>query len=148
MTLKVYTARIDYRGDDRFDITRGKASGDGLAFAPSNAILQPALADRKRAEECMEGACRDGAIGALHRATALDIEAKAWAKYAPAYVEEMRVSYRTQRGAWDRLLAQSRVTLVCFCNLAKYPGHCHRVLLAELLVACGAEYMGERPAGM
>jgi hypothetical protein len=35
MSLKVYTARIDYRGEDRFDITRKSATGDGLALAAS-----------------------------------------------------------------------------------------------------------------
>lgn len=128
MTLRVSTARVSYCGADRFDVTRGSGRGDGLAFAPSTTILAPALAARKLAEACLrKGAPRQAA----------SIEDAAWAVYAPLYVAEMRAGYGKRdapgphREAWDRLLARERVVLVCFCDVEKWRGHCHRVLLAR-----------------
>ena len=43
MTLRVHTARVSYGGADRLDITRKSAPPEGIAFAPSWAILRPAL---------------------------------------------------------------------------------------------------------
>lgn len=43
MSLIVYTSRISSRDPDRFDVTRKSGKEDGLAFAPSWAILRPAL---------------------------------------------------------------------------------------------------------
>ncbi len=144
MTLRVFTARLSYVGVDRLDITRKSATDEGIAFAPSWGILTAALDARRKADECMKGAQRDGAVGALHRATAWEIESAAWTEYEPRYVDEMRRSYEAHRDRWRALLARECVTLVCFCNLARWPGHCHRVILAGLLVKCGAEYVGER----
>jgi hypothetical protein len=135
---------LSYVGADRLDITRKSATDEGIAFAPSWGILTAALDARRKADECMKGAQRDGAVGALHRATAWEIESAAWTEYEPRYVDEMRRSYEAHRDRWRALLARERVTLVCFCNLARWPGHCHRVILAGLLVKCGAEYVGER----
>ena len=103
-------------------------------FAPSQTILSPALAARKRAVDVQSRAPD----------VALAVETAAWKVYVPAYTAEMRVSYVKHRDAWDRLLARDEVTLCCFCNLTKFPLHCHRVLLGNLLAKCGAEYHGER----
>jgi hypothetical protein len=53
-----------------------------------------------------------------------------------------------------RYTTRERVVLTCYCPLdARLPptellarGHCHRVLLASYLAACGAVYGGELPA--
>jgi len=68
------------------------------------------------------------------------LEDQTWEKYTNLYIEEMRESYRTKRGFWDRLLKMNRVVLVCYCV---EPLRCHRVLLANILVKCGATYAGE-----
>jgi hypothetical protein len=117
----IWTARVNYRGPDRLDITRKSAGPSGLPFAPSWAILGPALARR-----------RAGDVEAI---------ANAWPQYAADYTAEMRRSYVEQRAAWDQLLARSEVTLVCYCT---DPAHCHRTVLAGLLVKAGATYHGER----
>ena len=77
------------------------------------------------------------------------MRAATWARYAPQYRAEMRAGYgaRTKpgphRAAWERLLAKPSATLCCYCV---DPARCHRRLLAEMLVACGAVYEGEREA--
>ena len=117
MTLHVQSARIDYRAPDRLDITR-KSGTDGLFLAPSWKILRPAL-DAMRA-----GRTED-----------------AWSAYVPAYVAEMKASYRAHHAAWAALLARDRVVLCCYCT---DPDHCHRAILrARILPALGAVDEGE-----
>ena len=119
MTLRVYTGRIGYRGDDALPVTRRIVTHpDGLPFAPSDALLSWGLAERR--------AGRGEAM---------------WPTYAERYTAEMRASYRAHRAAWDALLARDKVTLLCFCH---DPTHCHRGVLAALLTRCGAVYEGER----
>jgi hypothetical protein len=120
-SVRVYTARIDYGAPDRLDVTRKSAGPSGLPFAPSWEILGPMLKLRRA----------DGPVGVAY----------AWPGYMAAYTAEMRGSYRAQRWAWDALLARDEITLVCYCQLADY---CHRTVLAEILVRCGATSRGER----
>ncbi|MDO9016125.1 MAG: DUF488 family protein [Deltaproteobacteria bacterium] len=138
MSLTVYTARIGYVGLDALDITRKSATGDALAFAPSWAILSPALDARRRATEASKlfwSSLADDDEGPA-------IEAEAWAIYVPAYLAEMRASYRAHRPAWERLLGEVLVTLTCYCT---DPERCHRTLLArDILPKLGATYAGER----
>lgn len=141
MTLTVHTARVSYDGADRLDVTRKSAGPDGIAFAPSWAILRPALDARTRADDARRGMHRDPPIGEMHREAAERIEREAWEAYVPAYVAEMRESYRTQRAAWRALLARESVTLVCYCT---DPARCHRTLLAGILAKLGATVAGER----
>lgn len=130
---RVYTARISYRGPDRLDITRKSATGHGLAFAPSWEILGPALADRRHAERLR----RKGDHAGAGR-----VEFAAWEEYVPAFIAEMRASYRTRRDAWEWLLSQPEVTLCCYCTDHM---RCHRTILArKLLPTLGALYEGER----
>lgn len=118
--LQVSTARIGTRDPDVLDITRLTGRGDALAFAPSWEILRPAIAAMK--------------IGGKQADAA-------WSTYVPAYIAEMRESYRRNRAAWDALLARSRVVLCCFCTDAQ---RCHRTVLGKhVLTALGAFYLGE-----
>lgn len=129
MTLKVLSARISYRGADRFDITRKTGGVSGAPFAPSWAILRPALTARALAKQ------------ARSPEEARRIEDRAWAEYMPLFVEEMRASYRAERSHWDALLQRERVVLVCFCA-----DHlrCHRAILREtILPSLGAIDCGE-----
>lgn len=119
MTCQVYTARMGYRGEDGLPVTRKVVTHpDGLPFAPSLPLLDEFLAHRR--------AGRGEAM---------------WPEYERRYTAEMRASYCKSRGAWDALLAREEVTLLCFCH---DPSHCHRGILARLLVRCGATYEGER----
>ena len=118
MTLHAYSARINSADPDRLDVTR-KSGTAGLPFAPSWDILAPALRARRT----------DGASTELY-----------WPRFAERYRAEMRVSYRAQRPAWDALLAQGRVVLVCYCVDAE---HCHRALLRGILAKLGARDGGE-----
>ena len=143
--LRVYTARVDYDGPDRLDITHSglcKARDAGQPFpgapwVPPWAILEPALEARKQAAAARKaGRAEEARL----------VEDAAWEAYEPLYVAAMRESYKVNRGAWDALLARSVVTAVCYCA----PAHgeslrCHRRLLAGILVKLGAEDMGERP---
>ena len=101
-------------------------------------------------------------------------EAALWEAYAPQYRAEMRVSsglcrpghrrwgeleeaakgrgVRPWPAAWWGLAALPRplgasLVLTCWCGPRHAAlRHCHRFLLAEILVALGAEYLGEAPA--
>jgi hypothetical protein len=151
VTLTVHTARVSYGGADRLDVTRKSAGPDGIAFAPSWAILRPAL-DALRCAEVMRAAAdvapfsgadpvryAEGAEAMRRAADA--VRDSTWALYVEAYRSEMRESYRTQRAAWDALLARESVTLVCYCTDA---ARCHRTLLAGILAKLGATVAGER----
>lgn len=117
MTLHVQSARINYSGPHRLDVTR-KSGTDGLFLAPSWAILRPALDGMKTFRK-----------------------AEAWQDYITAYFDEMRRSYVDNRAAWTALLARERVVLVCYCT---DPMHCHRAILRErILPALGAVDEGE-----
>ncbi len=142
MTLHVHIFRLWTRDPDLLDITRKSAASEGIAFAPSWEILRPALFARsavavlrQKAREYIGG---DQPVNIL--AEAERIEANAWAHYVEAYTAEMRTSYRGQRGAWEALLRRPRVVLGCFCPDA---AHCHRRLLAGILVKLGAVDEGE-----
>ncbi len=141
MTLIVHTARLSVRDPDALDVTRAgnerlrhaSKPTPGLAFAPSWAILKPALATIR-------------ARGPVATPEQREAAACAWVLYVAQYTSEMRHSYRTQRAAWDAVLARGRVVLCCVCGVT--PGEelrCHRVLLAPMFVACGAVYRGELP---
>lgn len=130
--VEVWTSRICSRDPDRFDVTRKSGGSDGTVFAPSWAILNPALEARR------EG---DALRKALDVTGATFVERRAWERYVPAYLAEMRESYRCNRAAWGALLARQRVVLVCYCTDSE---HCHRTLLArDILPKLGATYCGE-----
>lgn len=132
MTLHVYSARITYRGVDRLDVTR-KSGKEGLFLAPSWAILKPALEARKQADALLD---ETYGLDPVARQYADDLEARAWREYVPAYLAEMRESYRKHRAKWESLLARSTVILVCYCT---DPVHCHRAILrARILPKLGA----------
>ena len=150
MTLTVHTARVSYDGADRLDVTRG-AGREGIAFAPSWAILRPALdllsvarsmraaADHAGAAKPDDAALAESCVEMTRAAEAIEIGA--WALYVEAYRGEMRESYRANRPAWNALLARESVTLVCYCT---DPARCHRTLLAGILAKLGATVAGER----
>lgn len=148
MPLEVWTARVSSRDPDRFDVTRKSGVGDGLAFAPSWAILAPALGEMRKATRLREIADQlSGVEREVHRngtiQSAMDIERRAWAAYVHAYTDEMRASYRVRRSAWEKLLARPRVVLVCYCVDS---ARCHRTVLAGILGKLGADVRGELPA--
>jgi uncharacterized protein YeaO (DUF488 family) len=129
MGLVVHTAHLSNGGPNYLDITRGGAErskepgghrGMGAAFAPSRPLLNTYLHLAKR------GALTD----------------RDWLDYATRYLDEMRVSYKANRAAWDKLLSLESVTLCCAC---RQPVTCHRTLLArDILRTLGATYLGEK----
>lgn len=133
MTLTVHTARIGPRlYDDELNVSRATGAGDGLAFAPSWDLLRPVLEHRSLLRTHL----------AASQPLLVSLEHAAWRLYERAFHAEMRESYRRQRIAWDRLLARTSVTLLCFCT---DPAHCHRTLLArDILPKLGAVFAGER----
>ena len=150
MTLRVQSARINYGGPDRLDVTR-KSGTDGLFLAPSWAILRPALEARKWADGMMRVAL-DGITADAgneypefdpfpYQSKAENIIAQSWSSYVPAYLGEMRRSYVENRAQWSALLARERVVLCCYCTDRE---HCHRAILrARILPALGAVDDGE-----
>ena len=118
MTLQVFTARLGCADPDVLDVTRKSGDQLGRAFAPSWALLNPALAARARG----------------------DMEA-VWSRYVGGFLGEMDYSREVNPGAWRSLLARKRVVLVCYCG---NPERCHRTLLArDILPTLGAVYGGE-----
>lgn len=111
--MRVYTAQISYRGADGLDITVKSSRGLARAFAPTWEIV----------------------LG--HKAGTISDE-----EYVQRYKAMLRRSYVRNRKAWEWLLAQEEVTLLCYCRRGKF---CHRLILADILSqAFGAEYRGER----
>lgn len=121
-SMDIHTARINYQGADRLDITRKSGGPIGIVLAPSWEILAPVLNAR-----------RQKTMGNSE-----------WERYKRAYIDEMRTSYQTWPQHWERILARPEVTLVCYC--ADFL-RCHRSLAADLLVKASkgaAFYRGER----
>lgn len=110
----VYTATTLWTGPGRLDVTRSAVDRGVVAGEP----FAPSRSIVSRMQR--------GVI--------------TWERYTALYRAEMRASYRANRAAWDELLSRSEVTLVCFCVGL----HCHRYLLADILVRLGAESGGER----
>ena len=147
MSLAVFTARVSSRDTDRFDVTRKSGGPQGEPFAPSWAILRPALDARKEAERMhtmVIRAAEKATGGKLDRQSKEDglamLVAPLWAAYVPAYRLEMLASYRAHRAAWEALLARPRVVLCCYCGSSTW---CHRRLLAGYLAKLGATDGGE-----
>jgi len=139
--LEVYTCRLGSRAardPDVLVITREEADAEGTAgvFAPSWAILTPILDARRAQRGTFYGPDREAALEDARR-----IELEAWRLYVPAFLDEMRASYRRHRDAWERLLARPRVVLACACRA---PERCHRTILgARIFPKLGAVYGGE-----
>jgi hypothetical protein len=162
MALRVFSARIGRwmkTEPDAIDITRKSARPEWMCFAPSWAILKPALEARRRAEALLEETC---GLDPTARSAADSWLAQAWDEYVPLFMAEMRVSYgmtqanpawgndedlavahgtRANRPMWDNLLSRQRVVLCCYCSDAE---HCHRTILRrDILTRLGAEDCGE-----
>lgn len=118
MTLQIRTARINYGGPDRLDVTRKSGGPKGLPFAPSWGILSPVLT------KLATGKLTD----------------EDWRFYSEQYTAQMRASYRANPNPWGTLLARDRVVLVCYCTDAE---RCHRRVLAGILAKLGAIDEGE-----
>lgn len=114
--LVVHTAHRSYRGKDRLDITLTAQDPAGRFFAPEVAAFRE------------------------YRALVLtgQLTLDAWDTYETKYRAHMDTVAAVH---WERLHARRLVTLVCFCQGARF---CHRRVLAEILVAKGALYRGER----
>lgn len=147
MTLTVCSSRIGTRDSDALDITRKGNHPQGVIFAPSETILRPALRAREEADKLRREAddltiAPTGSERLALLAQADRIESEMWTWYEPVYTEEMRVSYKANRRAWQAILAKSRVVLLCYCAKAVLP-HCHRVALRCIFVKLGAVDGGE-----
>lgn len=108
MMVKTGNVRT-YTGPGKLDVTRGSGRGDGLCFAPTEAILKPALAERERTRPFFVKATQlmsrirvteeQKAEAAKLQALGWEIEDAAWAAYEPRYIAEMRVSAGLVRGS-------------------------------------------------
>ncbi len=128
--LTVQTARISYDGPDRLDVTAKSAPREGKPFAPTWKLVTWGLKMRDEANK--KRAHGDPRADGFWEWV--------WKIYAQRYREQMRVSYAHRRRAWDELLERERVVLVCYCADAE---HCHRRVLAAILVKLGAFDAGE-----
>ena len=61
-------------------------------------------------------------------------------EYTDCYYVMMRDSYRWNRARWNEVLGMDEVILACYCRGGWF---CHRHLLKDMLVRCGAAYAGE-----
>ncbi len=140
--LTIATSRITYRGAERLDITRATGDHLGKLFAPSLAILGPAMAARRHAAT-LRKAHVGGLFAAEHAAACAEadrIEAAAWAAYEPAYIAECEAM------PWYAIMhVGKRIVGVCYCVAALgLPLRCHRTLWArEAVRRLGATYEGE-----
>lgn len=60
--------------------------------------------------------------------------------YTKEYYKLMRKSYIENRSEWERHLNKNSIVLLCYCSKLSF---CHRFLLKDILVKCGAKYYGE-----
>lgn len=134
MAIALYTARYQYPGEDRLDITRqgndrlrqGGKPTPGEVLAPSWDILNFFRAKMKAAGQDDEARQRT------------------FAEYSKVYLDELRHRYRRRRSEWMFILQEQR-TLVCFCP---EPTFCHRSIAIDALVKSSmgaAENCGEKP---
>lgn len=137
MSVTIHTARYNYRGADRFDITiRGAREARRRGHAAPGEVFAPPLwlwSYAKYTHKLPPG------VDPPPDASVPGGDIFDW--YAEHYLTAMRASYKAHRPAWDALLGREEATLVCFCA---DPAQCHRGLLAGILVRCGATYLGER----
>lgn len=156
MSLQVFTARIGrwMKGEpDAIDITRKSARPEWLFLAPLWATLGPVLELRRRADAIEKNAYEltDARLGRaampeegaphLMFAESEAMMYAAWAEYVPAFMSEMRASWKEHRPMWDVLLSRQRVILCCYCSDAE---HCHRTILRrDILPKLGAINCGE-----
>ena len=169
-----YAYRGEHRVDvTREGVDRARAAGKpvpGAPFAPSGAILWPAKNHLALAAALERRAVTipSTEAAAWLLITADKLVEKVEAAYARLYLAELRVSaglrrgssswnadeerawqrgLRSNRPAWDELLARESAVLVCFCRRREPgPGQrwtCHRHRLAAALVAFGAVDQGE-----
>lgn len=131
----VHTARIDYGGPDRLDVTRKSAPPELEPFAPPGRLLGWGLRMR---EQCKQRILQ--AATPRDKRAAQDFERWMWLAYDARYREAMRASFRYRRDAFDRVLARERAVFVCFCT---DPARCHRTVLADIFQQLGAEVRGE-----
>lgn len=121
------TASIQCRPPELLDITRKTSGPAGRPFAPSPGILWPIIDKR-------------------HRGT---LTSRDYSDYRAAYIREMGDSYKRNRAAWAALLEREEVTLGCYCHRPEDASHCHRVVLAWLLLQAASrlgsrvQYLGE-----
>jgi hypothetical protein len=140
--ITIATSRITYRGADALNITRATGDHLGKLFAPSIAILTPALAARRHAAT-LRKAHAGGLFAAEHAAACAEadrIESLAWAAYEPLYLAECEaMPWRMLRDLGKRVCG------VCYCvPIAGLPLRCHRTLWArEAVRRLGAVYEGE-----
>ncbi len=177
--LRVRSGPLSFRGPGVVPVARdlcdaqrlaGKPSL-GMAFAPTTALLAPAIKIRHLAEEALLRAeklpphLRDAEV---HKA--LTYEREGWLRYRRTYLAGMRISaglprpehlawaerhdaawalgFRPCPEAWWALpgLADPEgvVTFTCFCGKRwRALGHCHAIVLCEILAKLGAENLGE-----
>jgi hypothetical protein len=154
VTLCVYSARMGGAPPTSHDLDVTRKTVDtlrrkgvlspGEPWAPSWAILRPALDVRERASACIR-LHANGIPERLQvaREDATAMERAAWERYVPAFIAEMRRSYVANRAAWDALLGQDVVVLRCFCT---NPDQCHRAILRTVILPrLGAVDCGEVP---
>lgn len=177
--LRVRSARLAFRAPGALPVAldicqaqlaAGKPS-PGMAFAPVEALLRPAIENRRRVEAALLRAERLPLhLRPAEEARALADEAEAWNLYRLGYLAGMRISsglprpsdrtwgerwdaawklgFRPAPEAWWALPAladhEGVVTFTCFCgDRWRALGHCHAVLLCEVMAKLGAENLGE-----
>jgi uncharacterized protein YeaO (DUF488 family) len=124
--MPFYTARINYSGADRLDITAAGQHPIGKIFAPTWEIVKMWQNAKKLTEKTGDPR----------------ILAKAEDYYREQYKEQMRASIHNNGGTWIQVLSQPTVTFVCYCPSGTF---CHRYQLMEILTKeLGAIYIGER----
>lgn len=150
------------RDPDRFDISRGGGGEAAVPFAPSRALLTPTLDARSRAKTAPRDEARriEAELWAWYApryraemqiSHGAVYQRKTWSELDDLQREAWRNGARPRPEAWREELALPRRVYQCWCSLdSRMPatellarGHCHRVLLAGFLTACGAVYGGE-----
>lgn len=130
--MRLFSSKISYDGEDRFDITRKSGGERGMPFAPREEMFRDAVR-RKMA--------RRARLTRVSQGTHVEQVRAEWEAYAKDYEQWLLESQKRYPEAWRALLARPEVTIVCYCEV---PARCHRSLLAHRLIELGAVYEGER----
>ena len=115
--LVIRTARVDYSGIGEelvLDVTVKNAKGQNRVFAPTWDMV---MASKK--------------------------ELITWEEYTEQYLSLMRERYQHNQQRFFEVCGAGEIVLLCFCrNSVMGEKHCHRYLLADVLVQVATKKLG------
>lgn len=109
--VKIFTSTYNYTHANRLDITSKTKDPIGKIFAPPWSLVKSYKWEGLSKEE-----------------------------YTENYLKLLRIQYKQNYEAFEKVLNLKTVVFVCYCKPKDF---CHRFILADCFVKLGANYLGE-----